>query len=161
MSEVIDWLLEGDASVAWQTQRDLLDSPGPLWRKTRRRVALEGWGADLLARQDPGGTWGRGLYTPKWTSTTYTLLQLRRLGLEHDNAAARAGVERLLDDADWHEGGVSYWASRRFAEAPENLRLNDKLVVTALRFPRVHDLVQVRPAGVGASPDAAGLARFR
>ena len=54
---------------------------------------------------------------PKWTSTTYTLLQLRRLGLARDNEAAVRGCRRLLDDADWVEGGgVSYWVSRRFAE---------------------------------------------
>jgi hypothetical protein len=116
MSEVVEWLLEGDPSVAWQAERDVLDPPPATWRRTRSRVADEGWGAQLLARQDATGTWGGGLYTPKWTSTNYTLLLLRRLGLEHGNAAARRGVQRLLDDAAWHEGGVSYWASRQLAE---------------------------------------------
>jgi hypothetical protein len=83
---------------------------------TRARIATEGWGARLLELQDPGGTWAGGLYTPKWTSTTYTLLQLRRLGLEPSNDQAVAGVRRLLDDATWVDGGVSYWASHRYAE---------------------------------------------
>jgi hypothetical protein len=108
------WLLDGDPSVAWQTQRDLVDDPR--WRETRARVASEGWGRRLLELQDPDGRWANGLYTPKWTSTTYTLLQLRRLGLEPGNVQAIAGVRRLLDDATWIEGGVSYWTSHRFAE---------------------------------------------
>jgi hypothetical protein len=62
------------------------------------------------------GRWANGLYTPKWTSTTYTLLQLRRLGLEPRNAQAIAGVRRLLDDARWVDGGVSYWTTHHFAE---------------------------------------------
>lgn len=108
---VIGWLLEGDASVRWQTQRDLLDEEPDVWRRTRADVARTGWGARLLEHQDPGGTWGGGHYTPKWTSTTYTLLLLRRLGLPPANEQAVAGCRRLLDDARWIGGGVSYWES--------------------------------------------------
>jgi hypothetical protein len=108
------WLLDGDPSVAWQAQRDL--AADDRWHETRARVAVEGWGDRLLELQDRSGTWADGLYTPKWTSTTYTLLQLRRLGLEPSNPQAIAGARRLLDDARWVDGGVSYWASHRYAE---------------------------------------------
>ena len=110
----LDWLLDGDPSVAWQAQRDLADDPR--WRETRARVASEGWGGRLLELQNPDGRWAHGLYTPKWTSTTYTLLQLRRLGLESGNVQAIAGVRRLLDDAEWIDGGVSYWTTHQLAE---------------------------------------------
>ncbi len=110
----LDWLLAGDPSVAWQAQRDLAHDAR--WQETRARVAHEGWGKRLLELQNPDGRWADGLYTPKWTSTTYTLLQLRRLGLEPGNAQAIAGVRRLLDDARWVEGGVSYWTTHHFAE---------------------------------------------
>ena len=59
---------------------------------------------------------GGGLYTPKWTSTTYTLLLLRRLGLEHGNDAAVEGCRRLLDDARWVDDGVSYWKTHDYGE---------------------------------------------
>ena len=111
---LLDWLLDGDPSIAWQVQRHLVDDAG--WPTTRARVADGGWGRRLLDLQDADGTWAGGLYTPKWTSTTYTLLQLRRLGLEASNAQAIAGVRRLLDDARWVEGGVSYWKTHHFAE---------------------------------------------
>jgi len=112
--ETLEWLLDGDPSVAWQAQRDLAHDPR--WRETRIRVANEGWGKRLLELQDRDGKWAEGLYTPKWTSTTYTLLQLRRLGLEPGNVQAIAGVRRLLEDAEWIGGGVSYWTTHRFAE---------------------------------------------
>jgi hypothetical protein len=111
---LFDWLLDADPSVAWQAQRDLADDDR--WRETRACVASEGWGRRLLELQDPDGRWANGLYTPKWTSTTYTLLQLRRLGLEPSNSQAIAGVRRLLDDARWVEGGVSYWTTHHYAE---------------------------------------------
>lgn len=113
---VLDWLLEGDPAIRWQAERDLLNRPAEVWRATQAEVARRGWGKRLLDLQDPEGTWGGGLYTPKWTSTTYTLLLLRRMGLDPTAPGAIDGCRRLLDDADWFEGGVSYWATRRFAE---------------------------------------------
>ena len=62
----IAWLLSADPAIRWQTRRDLLDEPPAAWEADRAQVALTGWGAQLLACQDPAGTWGGGLYSPKW-----------------------------------------------------------------------------------------------
>lgn len=70
------WLLDGDPSIRWQVLRDLVGAPGQEVAAERAKVATEGWGARLLAAQSPDGRWTDGLYTPKWTSTTYTLLLL-------------------------------------------------------------------------------------
>jgi hypothetical protein len=99
--KVLDWLLEGDPAVAWQTQRDLLDAPAKEWEATQRRVATEGWGARLMSEREPGGRWDGGLYTPKWTSTTYTLLQLWRMGLPRDNPQAQESVALLMQGRIW------------------------------------------------------------
>lgn len=92
------------------------DLPSSVWSETRAEVARIGWGRGLLDQQDPDGKWGGGLYSPKWTSTTYTLLLLRRLGLEPGNAAALAGCRALVEEATWREGGVSYWSTHNYAE---------------------------------------------
>ncbi|MEA1902469.1 MAG: hypothetical protein U9N56_02975 [Actinomycetota bacterium] len=113
---VLEWLLDGDPAVAWQAQRGLLDVEEATWSATRRRVSTEGWGRQLLDLQDTNGRWARGLYQPKWTSTNYTLLELRRFGLDPANQAAKKGVQVLLDDAVWVDGGVSYWAGQDLAE---------------------------------------------
>lgn len=115
MDDSVEWLLAGDPAIRWQTERDLLDVDEATWASTRAQVAVEGWGKGLLDHQDQGGTWGGGLYGPKWTSTTYTLLLLRRLGLATSDDQAALGCARLLDDAEWVDGGVSYW-SRPLAE---------------------------------------------
>lgn len=112
----VAWLIEGDPSISWQAQRDLTALGEPDWAATRKRVQTEGWGRRLIDHQDDGGTWANGLYGPKWTSTTYTLLLLRRFGLDQGCGEAIAGVKRLLDDADWVDGGVSYGTGRRLAE---------------------------------------------
>lgn len=62
--------------------RDLTDSSPEAIAAERARVATEGWGARLLGLQADNGQWGGGSYSPKWISTTYTLLLLRHLGVD-------------------------------------------------------------------------------
>jgi hypothetical protein len=100
--QLIDWLLQGDPSIRWRVHRDLLGSSVSTVRDERARVATEGWGAKLISLQDPDGRWGGGDYTPKWISTTYTLLHLAWLGLPPGHPAALAGCERLWEwQARW------------------------------------------------------------
>jgi hypothetical protein len=99
-----DWLLEGDPSIRWQVQRDLLDAPGEVWKADQELVATDGWGQRLLAERGDGGRWTAGLYTPKWISTTYTLLQLWRMGLPRDNQEAVASTQLLMDKPVWMFG---------------------------------------------------------
>jgi hypothetical protein len=110
---VIQWLLEGDPAVAWQVQRDLLDRAESTWMRTRRRVAREGWGAALLAERADDGTWGGGLYGPKWVSTFYTMRLLQHLGLPEGHPAGVESCELLLDRGVLDDGSVALWNSRK------------------------------------------------
>src|SRR5256886_1652887 len=76
-TQVIAWLMQGDVAIRWQTMRDLLAAPAEEWQAERQKVATSGWAARLLSHQDSSGRWGGGVYSPKWTSTIYTLLQWR------------------------------------------------------------------------------------
>jgi hypothetical protein len=122
---VMDWLLAGDPAIRWQVHLHLLDSGPRVVKAERARVAGEGWGRRLLELQSPNGRWAadrgparyRGLYIPKWTSTTYTLQLLARLGLPAENAAAQRGCRALVEGAEWFpSGGLGFFASRRIAE---------------------------------------------
>lgn len=94
----IDWLMEGDPAIRWQTLRDLLGAPAKQWQAEQRKTLNEGWGARLLSCQDKAGTWGGGVYSPKWISTTYTLLMLRDIGVPRDCAPAQRGAHIVIDD---------------------------------------------------------------
>jgi len=116
---VTQWLLDGDPAIRWQTLRDLVGASERVIEQERRKVASNGWGARLLTRQDAEGTWAGGLssdgglYSPKWTSTTYTLLLLRDLGLRPDNRRAREACRLLLDRGLQRDGGIDYgWRGR-------------------------------------------------
>lgn len=106
--DVTEWLLEGDPAVRWQVLQDLVGAPPDAVAAERQRVATEGWGAQLLAAQDEAGTWAHGLYLPKWTSTTYTLLLLRWLGLPEGDPRAVHGCRCLWEGATYTDGGLTF-----------------------------------------------------
>jgi len=116
---VVRWLLQGDPSIRWQVMEELTAAPTAVVDAERRRVEREGWGARLLALQDAEGTWAGGksqdggLYSHKWTSTTYTMLLLRDLGLPPDNDRAKTACRLLLDGGIQKDGGINYgWRGR-------------------------------------------------
>jgi len=106
---VLDWLLEGDPAIRWQVLRDLRGASSASIRREQKRIAREGWGARLLELQYPDGRWAAGIYNPKWTSTTYTLLLLRSLGLEPHHPQALRGCRALLDTGFWTDGGINFF----------------------------------------------------
>lgn len=105
MDEVLEWLLTGDPAVRWQAQRDLT---GGDWRASRVRVAHEGWGATLLSHRRGDGAWPPGWYSPKWTSTFYSLQVLQQLGVP-----APESVHALLARGLQPDGTFRLWASGR------------------------------------------------
>lgn len=114
--QVIDWLLDGDPSIRWQVYADLLNPDEQTIWKERKKITTEGWGSRLLSLQDEAGTWANGVYSPKWTSTTYTLVLLRRLGLDPDNRQAQKGAEILLNRGFYKDGGINYFRSFKYSE---------------------------------------------
>lgn len=108
LDPVTDWLLQGDPAIRWQVLRDTVRAPAEEVLAERERVGSEGWGARLLAHQDADGRWGGGLYSPKWTSTMYTLLLLHWLGLMPGHPQVLTGCSRLWDGATYFDGGITF-----------------------------------------------------
>jgi hypothetical protein len=95
--ELISWLLDGDPAIRWQTMRDLQGVPAAHWQAEQQLTLTEGWGAQLLALQAADCSWGGGIYSPKWISTTYTLLTLCAIGIPRDHAPAQKAAALVLD----------------------------------------------------------------
>jgi nucleoside diphosphate kinase len=122
---VVDWLLDSDPSIRWQTLRDLGDAPAEVVAAERMRVALEGWGARLLALEGEDGLWEGGALFPvrdvrpwpgrpgegqPWTATAYSLVLLRDLGVDpHDDRVRRAG-ELVCQNARWEHAGQPFFS---------------------------------------------------
>lgn len=101
--KIIDWLLEGDISIRYQVQRDLLSIED---EDLRNRISLEGWGAQFLSRRRPDGHWGMKFYQPKWTSSHYTLLDLRNLCIAPDCWEIMETLEKIIRTEKGRDGGI-------------------------------------------------------
>lgn len=101
--KIINWLLRGDVSIQYQVHRDLLSTPR---KDIQNRIASEGWGAAFLSKRFPDGHWGQKFYQPKWTSTHYTLLDLRTLNLAPDHPAVHQTLETICTREKGKDGGI-------------------------------------------------------
>ena len=90
----VDWLLEGDPVIRWQTMRDLQGVPEAEWQAERRKTLSKGWVHDFLALQGPDGHWKRA----RWTGDIYTLLTLIDCGMPADDPRLQPPIERFLDE---------------------------------------------------------------
>ena len=98
------WLLEGDIAVQYQAHRDLLSKER---HDLQQRIEREGWGAGFLSKRRADGHWGMKFYQPKWTSSHYTLLDLRNLCISPQNQAIRESIDLIADNEKGADGGIS------------------------------------------------------
>ena len=126
---VIDWLMDSDPAIRWQVMRDLTDAPPAEVAKERAKVAREGWGARILAAQDPDGRWSEGTFSPEWISTMDALHTLYLFGLEPDSAEARKAIAPVHEAARWE-----YDPSLRFWEGEVEPCINGRVVAIGAYF---------------------------
>jgi hypothetical protein len=116
---VIDWLLDGDPAIRWQVVRDLANASATDVAAERARVEHDGWGARLLALEDPDGLWDGGACFPAsyagdepgqpWTATMHTLQTLQLLGLDPASEPARRAIALVADNGRWEHAGQRYF----------------------------------------------------
>jgi hypothetical protein len=117
---VVEWLMDSDPAIRWQVMRDLTDEPMDVVTAERARVAVEGWGSQLLALQDGDGRWDGGTYRPgwvdeskpffdAWTATHFSLQLLVDFGLDPDSPEARKAVALVRENVRWDANGALYF----------------------------------------------------
>jgi hypothetical protein len=109
--DAIEWLLAGDPAIRWQVMSDLEETNPAKVAAERARVAREGLGAALLARQGRDGAWHQD-GEPDWVPTLCTMRALRVTGIDPDDPTVAGAVERLADGFRWHDslGGKPFFA---------------------------------------------------
>lgn len=104
MNSIIQWLLQGDVSIQYQVFRDLLNEER---EDLRKKISKEGWGARFLSLQKENKHWGIKYYQPKWTSTHYTLLDLKNLSINPETEILQKTVKMLLKNEKGSDGGIN------------------------------------------------------
>ncbi len=94
-------------AIRWQTMRDLTDGSPEAIAAERARVPREGLGAEILARQEPDGSWRRA-GAPIWLPTLFTLLLLRATGVDRADPAVESAMEPLEAGLRW-SNRTGFW----------------------------------------------------
>jgi len=98
---VIKWLLDSDPAIRWQVMQDLLCFPAEDVAAERKRVATEGFGAQLLALQGTDGSWGGAAWNRGFTSTMHVLMMLRDFGLDPASDPAQRAMDLVREHVTW------------------------------------------------------------
>jgi hypothetical protein len=113
--------------------------PADVVAAERSRIAVEGWGARLLALQAPDGRWGGRPWSHDWTDTFHVLELLRRLGLDPGSEQARRAVGLVREHVTWRAPGFEpppedTWADNRFFDGEVEPCINGNVVATGSYF---------------------------
>lgn len=125
--EAIDWLLESDPAIRWQTMRDLCDLPADAVDAERAKVATYGWGPRLVNRLAADGR--VDAQRPEWDCLR-DLLLLRDMGWDPTSDEARSLVGRV-SELTWH-GQLpqdAAWHGRPFFAGEVEPCINGRVVV--------------------------------
>lgn len=105
----LEWLLNGDTSISFQTKKYLLNEYDI---ELQQQITTKGYGKELLNAQNPNGQWGVYYYQPKWTSTHYTLLDLKNLETTKELLPCKNIIEKMFNDCQLSSGGLNLAKTR-------------------------------------------------
>jgi hypothetical protein len=139
--QLIGWLMDGDPAIQYQVSRDLKHAGARKLITLQKRITNEGWGAEFLSHRKKDGHWGITFYQPKWTSTHYTLLDLKTIGLEKGNDAAVQSTSMVVDQREGEDGGINLAGSLRFSDVCVNGMILNYAAYFIPKHPRLRSIV--------------------
>jgi hypothetical protein len=98
--DAMDWLMDGEPAIRWQTMRDLAAASTEEVAPERARVPHEGIGAQILTTQGTDGSW-HSAETPDWLPTLFTMQMLRATGVDRTDPAVQRAMTRLEAAYRW------------------------------------------------------------
>jgi hypothetical protein len=114
----IDWLLQEDEpSIKYLALTQILgrSEKDPEVKRTKKMIGEQGWAAQILAKQKPGGWWvhEENFYRPKYISSNWMLLILSDLGMTRDDPRIQRSAELWRDRFAKADGGFGSDGSNR------------------------------------------------
>jgi hypothetical protein len=101
---VINWLLEGDVAIQYQVHRDLLGSERP---DLQKRIAQEGWGAQLIGSPQSRWLLERKVLPAQMDLSALYLAGFKNLNIEPDNKLIHQTLQRVFKEEKSEDGGIN------------------------------------------------------
>lgn len=107
MDKILDWLQTGDKCILFAVKKSLLDYSEKELLKIQKSIEDQGYAKMFLSARNSNGLWGKYYYQPKWTSTHYTLLDLKNMYINPKNNICKEAVKKLIDECMLENGGFN------------------------------------------------------
>ena len=130
--KIIEWLLQGDPVIGSLCQKYLLDQAVDFHETGYLKRYLS------LYQPEKKG-WGYGLYSPKWISDHYTLLECKEMEINPAHPAYQTSVIQLLDSF-WYQGRARKGKGRHF-DVCVTAMLLDMAAYGRIEHPSIHEMV--------------------
>ena len=98
----LPWLLSSDPAIRYQALRDLTSTSPSEIAAERARIPNRGLGFEILASQQPDGSW-RLPDTPTWLTTLFTLQLLRATAVDPVDPAVASALTRAETNLRWND----------------------------------------------------------
>ena len=95
---IIDYLLTGDVVTTYLTKKYLLDKPFDHHDQGYIKRYLDLFDANT-------SRWSKGVYSPKWISTHYTIQELKYMEISPNHSYYQLGLKTLMD-YEWVDHGM-------------------------------------------------------
>lgn len=122
--EVLDFLLSSDPAIIYQTRKYLLDEDEDNLKALQKQTLMEGFGRRYLTCQNEDLSFGKSDYVGKWTSTHYTLLDLRYLEIPKDTREAQLPARNISLKHRALDGGIAISSDKKSDVCVNGMTLN-------------------------------------
>jgi len=96
---VIEWVLQGDESLVYLVHKNLLKTNQEELQSLQSKLLDRGIANFILNQKDEKtDLWGNGIYSPKYTSTHYTLWELCQLGVDLSDIRLSNSIAKLTEE---------------------------------------------------------------
>ncbi|WP_048000633.1 hypothetical protein [Lactiplantibacillus herbarum] len=128
---IISWLCSGDEVLRYLTEKYLLGQKV----KQRNKGYIQCY-FDLF--DENTSEWGGGIYSPLWTSSHYTLLELKYMEADYTHCYYQLGAQKVLDGLWFNKGKVS---TSRYQDTCVSAMLVSILVYGRFDDTRINEIV--------------------
>ena len=103
---LLKWCMDFDPVIRYKTMKNIYKIPEIDLENEHSALEKDGLVSRYLSLVDKDtNMWDQGIYNPKWTSTHYTLLELKNLDVPNHNEQYIASSKVLLDKL-WFNNGM-------------------------------------------------------
>jgi hypothetical protein len=139
---VIDWILEGDIFIHYLVEKDLMGKSEEDLKHLKKEMLHTGFTKRIIGEMDSDTfLWGGGVYSPKYTSTHYSLLELSEMDVDLSDSIFENSIEILLKEMWINKGQIKRYRHQDMCVTAMMLRIASQAQIKDKRLQEMVDYI--------------------